>query len=261
MLDVAYREDWLRALLERGEDPEARVGELRESALHVAVRRRRLDAVKLLLAAGVDIGATTAAGMSAYRHARRRPFPEVARALAEAGADSRLTAGDEVAIALLADNLEGARVLLEAGSTSISEWTSEEQRLITDLASQGRLEGVRLLLDHGMPIDARGLDGGTALHTAAWFAQPVCLNFLVERGAPLDLRGDAHDAPPLGWVSHGSRYSGGAEDCQAVYADMAESLLAAGASLRFDEDPPELVRFLDATEAVRAILRRHGWKE
>ena len=259
MLDVNFREGMVRELLAHGANPNWRVGRLCETALHVAVRRRRVEPIEPLVAAGVQLDAKTAGGLTAYRHAMRRPFPEVARALAQAGADTTLTRGDEIAAALLNDDNERASELLQEGVDPPARWTAEEQRLLADLSTQGRVEGMKLLLDHGVPVDSRGLDDGTALHGAAWFGQPESARLLIERGATLDLCGDDYDAPPLGWVAHGSRYSGGAAERQEVYVDIARQLLEAGAPLRYEDDPPELVRFQEATEPVREVLRQHGW--
>ena len=84
---------------------------------------------------------------------------------------------------------------------------------------------------------------------------------LIDRGAPLEIRGDLHDLSPLGWACHGSRYSGGAGDRAGVYAQIAEMLLVAGASFVHEHDPegqPGKRIFEDATDSVRKVVRSHG---
>jgi len=120
---------------------------------------------------------------------------------------------------------------------------------------------MRLLLDAGADVASRGLDDGTALHQAAWFGQPAGARLLIERGAPLDARGDGHDTTPLGWVTHGSRYSGGAASRQEVYVELAELLLAAGAPLPKDGERHDREQHAEATEEVKAVLARYGWRD
>ncbi|NNE43458.1 MAG: ankyrin repeat domain-containing protein, partial [Gemmatimonadetes bacterium] len=63
LLDSGYGTDGadrLRELLASGADVAATAGPLAETALHVAARRCRADAVSLLLEAGADADARTA---------------------------------------------------------------------------------------------------------------------------------------------------------------------------------------------------------
>jgi ankyrin repeat protein len=259
VLDARYRRPSVDWLIARGADPNLRAGERRETTLHVAVRRRRRDMVRRLHQAGADLDARTAGGLTAYRHALRRNFGEIAAELARLGADTTTTDADELALALLADDTKRAGGLL-AANPGLASAGPEEARLLTDLASMGKCDAVRLLLDAGMDITSRGLDGGTPLHVAAWFGQPEMVALLIERGAPLDVRGDEHDNTPLGWATHGSRYSGDAEGRSAVYVEITERLLAAGAGFPGESDTFDRAQHAGASDAVRAVLERHGWK-
>ena len=196
LCDVCYTREAVAELLELGAEPNRRAVRLDETALHVAVRRRRLEAVDQLADAGADLDAVTKGGMTAYRHAVRRNFGEVARRLAERGADTSTTSGDELATALWAGDVERARELLAAEADLAATRVPEEARLLPDLAASGSIPAVRLLLEAGADLSARGLDGGTALHQAAWFAQPEMAHFLIEAGAPLDDHGDDHLSTP-----------------------------------------------------------------
>jgi ankyrin repeat protein len=260
VLDVSYTLPRVQWLLERGSDPNHRVGELRESALHVAVRRRRVQPLEALLGAGAEPGAETTGGMSAYRHALRRQFTDVVTKLDELGANTPANTSDELAVALQTGQLERAAELIASDSGLARGTCPEETRLLPDLAGYARIESMRLLLDAGADITARALDGGTALHQAAWFGQPEAARFLIERGAPLDLRGDAHDCSPLGWVTHGSRFCGGAEERVDVYAELAEILLEAGAKLPGPDDEHDHHQHAMAAPQVQAVLKRHGWE-
>ena len=84
LLDLHYCADGdetLRRMLAEGGDPDLRHGTRVETPLHVATRRRRATAVDILLAHGADIDARTAGGKTAYAHAVRRGFDEVATLL------------------------------------------------------------------------------------------------------------------------------------------------------------------------------------
>jgi len=263
VLDLCYRRPVLDLLLEHGADAELRFGPLAETPLHVAVRRRRNNAVDVLAEHGVDLDARTKGGKTAYAHAVCRGFTEVAENLARRGADRTLAPAQELCVALVAGDLEGARARLAQDPDLVRSMGPEDARILPDLAGRpGAVPALELLLDAGCPIDARGLDGGTALHNAAWFAAPESARFLIERGAPLDLPCEDHCGTALCWVAHGSRYSGGAEENVESYVAIAEMLCAAGASLADAWDPegdPHGRRLLqDAVPRVREVLERHG---
>lgn len=260
-LDECFTPELLDWLLDHGADPNAAAGPFGESALHVAARRRRGAAVERLIDRGADLEARTAGGMTAWRHALRRGFGDVDELLRARGADTTTTPGDELAAALVAGREDEAREILAAHPELVPGMGPEEARLLPDLAARGAIGGMRLLLDAGIDVDARGLDGGTGLQVAAWFAEPAAARLFLERGADPNAGGDDHDSTPLGWVAHGSRYSGGARGNQAQYAEIAEALLAAGARLAHPANPDDRYGewlLVDATEAVAEVLRRYG---
>jgi ankyrin repeat protein len=113
---------------------------------------------------------------------------------------------------------------------------------------------VRLLIDAGADLAATGLDGGTALHQAAWFGQPENARLLIAAGAPLGIFDETHDSSPLGWAVHGSRYSGDAETRQDAYVELVVLLLDAGSGLK-DEAYLQRLRN-DASPRVAALLPR-----
>ncbi len=258
LLDRECASSAVEWLLARGVDPDLRAGPMGETALHVATRRRRKAWIEPLVRAGADVDAPTTGGMTAYRHALRRPFPEIVSALTRLGADTGTTAGDALATALLGEDLDRARELAPSAPKA-REWVPEEARLLADLASQGKVGATALLLDLGADITARGLDNGTPLHQTAWFGEPGTARLLVERGAPLDLRGDDHDNTPLGWVAHGSVFSGGAKERAEAYAEVARILLEAGAPLPGSGDRHDRANLDGAAPAVAAVLARFGW--
>lgn len=249
----------LQRIVLAGADPNLAVGPLGETALHVVTRRRRNDLIGPLIENGAAIDALTSGGMSSWRHAVRRTFTEVAETLARLGADTGSTPADELATALWGQDLDRARELLRAQPALGTTGPAEERRLLADLAAMNRSDALAVLLDAGWEVDARGLDGGSALHCACWFAAEEAAAVLVERGAPLELRGDDHDCTPLGWVAHGSACSGGAEGNSHAYGRLAELLLKAGAPLPEPDAAHDNQQFAGASEAVREVLAAHDW--
>lgn len=261
LLDVAYNEGRLRALLDSGADCEQREGELQETALHVATRRRRLDAVKILLDHGAQIDARNAAGKTAWAHAARRRFVEVADHLAARGADQTLTEADRFAVAVVDGEADEARRILAAHPGVARTGNPEEDRLLADVAGRNPAWPVELLIAAGADLAAPALDDGTPLHQAAWFGQPQNARLLVEAGAPLDRFDRVHGYSPIGWAAHGSGASGGAEERQDQYVELMWLFLKAGASLCYPHDPGGRAyiesMLAEASGAVQSVLLEH----
>ena len=249
----------LRALLHGGADPNASHGPFAETALHVASRRRRLSAVKILLQFGADIDAVTAGGKTAYIHAARRGFGDICAFFEAMGARQEATDGDRLAIAVTQDRKEQADAILASNPRAARTGNPEEDRLLADVAGRNPAWPVAYLIRAGADLSAPGLDDGTPLHQAAWFGQPANAQLLLEARAPLDIFDGMHQSSPLGWAVHGSRYSGGAKARQRAYVAVVDKLLAAGSSLSYPHD--EGLAYYDrlvktASRRVRARLRQ-----
>jgi ankyrin repeat protein len=244
-------DDALRALLRSGADPNARAGRLDETPLHAAARRRRASASEILLEHGADANAKNGGGKTACVHAMRRGFDDLVAVL---GPWTRieLTDADRLAIALVGGRLDEARAILAANPSAAHTGNPEEDRLLADLAGRPATAPVRLLIEAGADLTARALDGGTALHQAAWFGVPDNARLLIGAGSPIDIAGDDHDSTPLGWAVHGARYSGGAEDEPERYVEIVRMLRAAGAGFRDDAYRRRLLA--DAIPAIAALL-------
>ena len=258
-LDTGYGPDGDKRLLERlevGEDPNAVFQQ--EAPIHTAARRRRLEAVRVLIENGADIDRRNGYGKTAYAHAARRGFSEIAEYLAERNADTTLEDADKFAIAVVEGRIEDARMILEQQPGVAKTGNPEEDRLLADVSGRFEFEPVRFLIDAGADLAAPGLDDGTPLHQAAWFGQPRNARLLVDAGAPLDIFDKTHESSPIGWAVHGSRFSGGAESRQDAYVEIVELLLSAGSSLCYPKDPggdAYLTRLrTDGSDRVRMIL-------
>ncbi|MEZ6096970.1 MAG: ankyrin repeat domain-containing protein [Pirellulaceae bacterium] len=160
LLDFDYGADGdqrLRLFLsEKPEAANSRWGERDETPLHVAARRRRCSAIEILLAAGANVDAVTAGGKTAFAHAVRRGFDDVAAILIDANCDQKLAAADQFAVAVVLGRLDEAKKILESANVARTG-NPEEDRLLADVAGRSSIEAVRFLIDAGADLTARGL--------------------------------------------------------------------------------------------------------
>jgi ankyrin repeat protein len=200
------------ALLDTGANPNANA--VGYTALHAAVLRSDLDLVKALLARGADPNAPitrgtpvrrnsqdyelpkTLLGATSYALAAKFLEPEIMRALAAAGADTRQPMKD------------GATPLMAASGMGIVAPAQDEKRgtdrrglAILDggiVEPESRvLETVTTALSLGSDLEAVNASGETVLHIAAAQGYETIVRALAERGANLNAR-NARGQTPLG---------------------------------------------------------------
>ena len=123
-----------------------------------------------------------------------------------------------------------------------------ESRRLVDAAERNNATAVRLMLNAGWPLDARGSLDATALHFAAWMGNTEIVRELLQHHAPLELRGDQFNMTPLGWAIHGSKNSW--RQKEGDFPGVVGLLLDAGATA------PKVTPDLEASEAVRTLLRK-----
>jgi ankyrin repeat protein len=143
------------------------------------------------------------------------------------------------------------RGLLDAHPGLVQSLSDGGRRKLVDEAQDENAPAVRLMLDGGWPIGARGQHGATALHWAAFHGNVAMVRDLLRHGAPIDLKDDDFDGPPLRWAIYGSVH--GWRCRTGDYAGTVEALLDAGAKA------PVLNDALEASGPVREVLalRRH----
>ncbi len=245
VLDVED-EEGLRLLMAAGAD--LNEGNVRgETALHWAIfRRRSPEIVAMLLDNGADVNARRKDGRTAYALARESAQPEIEALLVKRGAATELPPLDrylEACVAATPDELE--RLLQDVPPGLVSP---EDHRMLPDFAVNHSTIAVRALLAAGVPVDARGENGGTALHWACWKGYPDLVKLLLAHGASLTIEDTMFHAPPPGWFGHGVQNC-----CEpgSDYAQVARELIAAGAEFLPADFP-------SGNEAVDQIVRQRG---
>jgi ankyrin repeat protein len=127
------------------------------------------------------------------------------------------------------------------------------QQQIVVAALNNNTAAVRLMLRAGWPVDARGPNGGTPLHWAAWHGNVAMLREILKHHPPLEMPDTTHHGTPLGWALHGSLHGWHAKD--GDYAGAVTALLRAGARA----DQP--LTALEGSDAALAAYRREATEQ
>jgi Ankyrin repeats (3 copies) len=124
----------------------------------------------------------------------------------------------------------------------------ENERLLPDLAMNHRTSAVRVLLAAGLPVNARGELGATALHWACWKGYADTAKLLIEHGASLTIEDQQYQGTPPGWFGHGVQ---NCNESGSDYPEVARLLIEAGAAFPKVDLPT-------GKADVDAVLRQHG---
>jgi ankyrin repeat protein len=186
------------------------------TALHQAVRRdNALRNVELMLDHGADPAVRTVTKIAAhfpavngqrtaFAIAAHRGRRDVLEAMERRGIAMEFSGVDRLIAACTRNDAAVARAIAEREPQLVKELLAEGGRLLAEFAGTNNDEGIRMLLDLGVPVDAL-YDGdpyfdiakdSTALHVAAWKAWPKTVKLLIGRGANVNAQ-DAKDRTPL----------------------------------------------------------------
>ena len=125
----------------------------------------------------------------------------------------------------------------------------DEARKLVDAAQNNNVRAVKLMLEAGWPVGARGQHGGTALHWAAWHGNARIVREVLKYRPEIEDQSNDFKATPLGWATHGSE--NGWYCKTGDYVGVVEMLIGAGAKV------PEKI---SGTEQVQKALRRYQSK-
>jgi ankyrin repeat protein len=197
------------------------------------------------LAAGTIYNWTLGTSKSAHEIAREFGHEDVFRLLMErTPADMKLSVACELGDEALVKRIVGERPGAAAAVPP------EDRRKLADAARNNKTAAVRLMLEAGWPVDARGQHNATSLHWAGFHGNAEMARILLAHHAPVDVKGDDYDGTPLSWTIYGSDH--GWHCRTGDYAGTAEALLAAGA------EAPPIEKLKAGTPAVLDVLRRHA---
>ncbi len=159
--------------------------------------------------------------------------------------------------AILTLDSETAFTILGNNSFLLTTLSAEDHSLLAHAAANNRDEVFDLMLDVGFDPMARGFDGGTVLHMAAWVANVHMIQALLNCGVDHQAHDPAHGSTPLGWAAYGSvhrRCKGG------DYPAAIELLVRCGSDIKGPGNKygATLIDMADGNEAVQNVLRQLG---
>jgi hypothetical protein len=135
--------------------------------------------------------------------------------------------------------------------------TDDDHALIAFAALHNRTEAFKLMLDLGFDPMARGMDGGTVLHMAAWIGNTEMIRELLKRNVEIDALDLTHGSTPLGWAAYGSVHR---RRAWGDYAGAIELLVGAGANIKNPGNKfgVTMVAMADGNPQIQEVLRRLG---
>ncbi len=240
--------DWhhyegIKYLLEHGADPN-RQTHWGHTGLHQAIRRdNALQTVEVMLDHGANPSLENRSdGKSAIAMAVHRGRGDVLDLFERRGVLIDLHGVERLIAACARQDGAMVRSIAAAEPELVRGLLAGGGSLAARFAGNGNTDGLRHLLDLGVPVAAPDQEGdlffestvgGTALHAAAWRARHDTVRFLIERGAPVDAL-DGKGRTPLSLAVRAC------VDSYWTYRRSSESvraLLAAGASTAGVEFP------------------------
>jgi ankyrin repeat protein len=255
--------DGVRMLLEAGADP----GQYHDDneqpcpVIYAAVRSNcAAEIVDLLLGYDADPVLPGPDGKSPLALATSMGRADLAALLRQHGAPDDATNLDGFLWACLRADRAGAERPLASQPDILSQLASEQQATTMIRAAEtGNTEAMRIMLDMGFLIDARGGDhGSTALHAAAFSGSADVAKLLIERGADVEACDGEWNDTPVVWSAIGSGFKP-TDNPNPDWLATIGALIEAGASLdgiTISPDDPK-----PPSPAVADLLRRHGVRD
>jgi Ankyrin repeats (3 copies)/Ankyrin repeat len=196
-----------RLLLEAGAEPRRyRDDDGQPTPVVWAAVRAGCDAgfLGLLLSHQADPNAAGPDGRTPYQLATAAGRTEITELLYGHGATDSATSTDRFLSACRrADHVEAQRQLGNDPGL-LDRLTGDERAAIIRAAEAGDTAAVALMLGLGFPLETRGDNGATALHTAAYAGSAGTVQLLLDRGADIEARDTTWNSTPLEWAAVGS---------------------------------------------------------
>ena len=188
----------LARLIKSGADANAPLTPAGDTALMLAARTGKTDAIRLLLEAGAGVNAKESwGGTTALMWAVAEGHAEAAKLLIAAGAD--VNARSHYVAAANGRGFEGRTPSASRTEEKVEEFASGWLTPLMFAAREGSLELARILIDAGAGVDAAAGDGKTALALAIFNGNYEVASFLVDSNADVN-KADAQRFTPLFWA-------------------------------------------------------------
>ncbi len=225
--------------------------------LRAAALGHETAVLRMLIDHGADVAARRDDGATVYQLAMRAGNTDAAAYLASVGADTAMSDVDRLLAACLTNDADAARAIVTRTPSMLEQLGASERDALGQALAQGRYDTVRLMLELGWPLVHEGEWGGTPLHWAAWNGLTDMVRLLLEHGAPVNVRDSRYGSSPIAWTAHGSRFCSRAND--EDYPAIVHLLLDAGATRaesynRWNEAPETMAR-----PSVAAALKARGF--
>jgi len=140
-----------------------------------------------------------------------------------------------------------ARTIRQEYPAIIAGLSEGDRRQVVHAARNNQSAVVRLMLECGWPVDARGQHRATPLHWAAFHGNAEMTEIILRFSPPLETVDADFNGTPLRWAVHGSEHGWHART--GDYGRTVEALIRVGAQ------PPDVI---EGSTAVQDVLRRYG---
>ena len=196
-------------LYQNGAHPNIR-GLNEATALHSAAYYGDFEMVQILLKYKADVQARNAKGRTPLDFISESPylggpnrtlsFSNVTRLLLEHGADRAQERDHSTPLHFLAgaarfENVATIRMMLEHG-VDVNARNNNDSTPLHEAARNGKVDAMRVLLDHGADVNARENDDIIPLHEAARNGMVGAIRLLLDHGADVNARKN-NDSTPL----------------------------------------------------------------
>ncbi|CAK4438157.1 unnamed protein product [Aphanomyces euteiches] len=196
-----------------------------ETALHKAAEHGHFNIVKELLAHNANVNKQTYEDKTALYWASARGNLEIVKILLEKKAKASIV-NENCETPLFRAIVEGhfdiVVALLEASDPSVNKANYEDATPLHEASKKGKLDIVKLLLDHGADVDSTDQDGFTALEWASYNGYFEIVKILLHHDASVNTA-DKDGMTALMWAT------------RFKYDEIVNELLTHGASVNLAE--------------------------